>query len=88
MKIMLVIYDPSKENEILKDRIRRLGKSYVFGGNHWLIKTHLSAKEVCKKITENEFENMSIFVTQINPTPGDGYWGMMNKSIWSWLKEK
>ena len=87
MKIMLVIYDPAKENEILRDRIRRIGKTYVFGKNNWLIKTNLSAKDVCKKITENGFENTSIIVMQINPTPGDGYWGMMDKSIWSWMKE-
>ena len=85
MKIMFVIYG-FLENEILEDRIRRLGGIFVFGSNFWLIKTHLSAKKVYEKITSDGYENLSILVAEINPTPGDGYWGMTDKAIWKFIK--
>jgi len=87
MKIMLVIIANSPLNEILDDRIRGIGEIYELGNNR-LLKTDLTAKDVYARITENGFENTSIIVMQINPIPGEGYWGMMEKSIWRWMKEK
>ena len=87
-KIILVIYDSSIENDVLKDRIKTLGRSYVFWNNHWLVETNLTAEEAYHKITDDGFENQSIFISVINNKPSEGYWGMMNKTLWSWLKNE
>ena len=87
-KILLVIYDPLIENDVLKDRIKLLGRSYVFWNNHWLVETNLTPEEAYHKIIDNGFENQSIFVSVINSKPSEGYWGMMNKALWSWLKNE
>ncbi len=47
--------------EVLHDRIKSLGRSYVFWNNHWLVETKLTAKEVYNKISANEFEKKIFF---------------------------
>ena len=89
MRKILVIYDPSIANiEVLHDRIKSLGRSYVFWTNHWLVETNLTAKDVYNKISANEFEKKSFFVAEISDKVGDGYWGVMDGSLWDWLKRK
>ncbi len=89
MKKLLVIYDPSISNiEVLQDRIKSLGRNYVFWSNHWLIETNLTAEEVYNKISANEFEKKSFFVVEISDKVSDGYWGVMDGSLWDWLKHK
>ena len=34
MNTFLIIYDPSLDSEILRDRIKSLGESYSFWNNH------------------------------------------------------
>ena len=55
-KIILVIYDPSLDSDILRDRIKSLGPNYTFWGNHWFVETQYTTKEVYEKISANEFE--------------------------------
>lgn len=87
MKKILIIYDPSISNiDILHDRIKSLGRNYVFWNNHWLVETNLTAKEVYNKISVNEFKNNSFFVVEISDKISEGYWGVMNESLWDWLK--
>ncbi len=89
MKKVLVIYDQSISNiEVLHDRIKSLGRSYVFWNNHWLVETSLTAKEVYNKISANEFGKKSFFVVEISDKVSDGYWGVMDSSLWDWLKHK
>ena len=85
-KIILVIYDPSIDSDVLRDRIKSLGPSYTFFGNHWIIETNLSTKEVYEKISIDEFEYSSMIV--ISMEKSNGYWGRMNTSLWDWLKER
>lgn len=87
-KIILIIHDPSLESEVLKDRIKSLGRSFVFWNNHWLVETNLTAEEVYNRISDNGFESQSIFISEIKNKPGEGYWGVMNKNLWSWLKNE
>ena len=64
-KIILVIYDPSLDSDILRDRIKSLGPNYTFWGNHWFVETTYTTKEVYEKISANEFESNSILVIEM-----------------------
>ena len=61
-KIILVIYDPSLDSDILRDRIKSLGPNYTFWGNHWFVETQYTTKEVYEKISANEFETNSMLL--------------------------
>ena len=84
-KILLVIYDPSIENQILDDRIKSLGPSFVFWRNHWFVETNLSSKEVYQRISANEFETASIIIVELSSEKRK-YYGRMNTALWDWLK--
>jgi hypothetical protein len=87
-KIILVIYNPSTENDVLKDRIKSLGRNYVFWNNHWLVETDLTAEQVYHKLAYDGFEKQSFFISEIKNKVSEGYWGVMNASLWDWLKNK
>lgn len=87
-KVFLVIYESSIVNDVLKDRIKSLGRSYVFWNNHWLIETTLTAEEIYHKIADNGFEKQAFFISEIKNKPSEGYWGIMNKTLWKWLKNE
>lgn len=84
-KILLVIYDPSIENQILDDRIKSLGPSFVFWRNHWFVETNLSSKEVYQRISANEFETASIIIVELSSEKRK-YYGRMNTALWDWFK--
>lgn len=84
-KIILVIYDPAIDSDILRDRIKSLGRNYTFWGNHWFVETQYTTKEVYKKISANEFETSSILVIEMS-NDNNNYYGRMNTSLWEWLK--
>ena len=86
-KIILVIYDPSLDSDILRDRIKSLGPNYTFWGNHWFVETQYTTKEVYEKISANEFETNSILVIEMSKDAYN-YYGRMNTSRWEWLKTK
>lgn len=86
-KIILVIYDPSLDSDILRDRIKSLGPNYTFWGNHWFVETQYTTKEVYEKISANEFETNSILVIEMSKDTYN-YYGRMNTSLWDWLKTK
>ena len=86
-KIILVIYDPSLDSDILRDRIKSLGPNYTFWGNHWFVETQYTTKEVYEKISANEFETNSIVVIEMSRDMYN-YYGRMNTSLWDWLKTK
>ncbi len=84
---ILITHDPAIDSEILKDRIRSLGRNYNFFSNSWLVETELSAKGVYDKLIVGEFEQSSILIVQIE-TGIHEYWGRMNPSLWEWIEEK
>jgi hypothetical protein len=86
-KIILVIYDPSLDSDILRDRIKSLGPNYTFWGNHWFVETQYTTKEVYEKISANEFKTNSILVIEMSKYMYN-YYGRMNASLWDWLKTK
>lgn len=86
-KIILVIYDPSLDSDILRDRIKSLGPNYTFWGNHWFVETSYSTKEVYEKISANGFETNAILVIEMSKDTYN-YYGRMNTSLWDWLKTK
>lgn len=86
-KILLIIYDPTLDNDILKDRIKSLGPNYTFWGNHWLVETTNNTKEVYEKISANEFETNSILVIELS-REHYYYYGRMNPSLWDWFKKR
>lgn len=85
-RIILVIYDPSLDSDILKDRIKTLGSNYTFWGNHWLVETTFTTKEVYQKLSAGEFETTSLIVIEMTTASGS-YYGRMNTSLWDWLKK-
>jgi hypothetical protein len=87
-KIILVIYDPSLDSDILRDRIKSLGPNYTFWGNHWFVETTYTTKEVYEKISANEFESNSILVIEMLKDSSQSYYGRMNTTLWDWLKNR
>lgn len=85
-KIILIIYDPSIDNDILRDRIKSLGSNYSFWNNHWFVATTYTTKEVYEKISINEFEIASILIIEMSKN-NLNYYGRMNTSLWEWLKK-
>lgn len=86
-KIILIIYDPKLDSEILKDRIKSLGPNYTFWGNHWLVETTSNPKDIYEKISVDGFETKSILVVELS-IKDKNYYGRMNTTLWSWLKDK
>lgn len=85
-KIILISYDASIENNILVDRIKRVGESrYPFLKSSWLILTEDSPKELYNKIIGTEFSEKSFFVTEIKSNPSN-YWGLMDRELWDWIE--
>ena len=85
-KIILVIYDPSLDSDILRDRIKSLGSSYTFWGNHWFIKTTLSSTEVYRKVSADEFSTTALLIIELSENENN-YYGRMNTTLWEWLKK-
>lgn len=86
-KIILVIYDPSLDSDILRDRIKSLGPNYTFWGNHWFVETSYTTKQVYEKISANEFQTNAILVIEMSKDTYN-YYGRMNTSLWDWLKTR
>ena len=86
-KILLVIYDPTLDSDILRDRIKSLGANYTFWGNHWFVETNFTSKEVYQKISAGEFESNAILVVEISSESAKSYYGRMNTTLWDWFKK-
>lgn len=86
-KILLIIYDPTLDNDILRDRIKSLGPSYTFWDNHWLVQTQETTKSVYERIAFDNFETASILVIEMSNQTLN-YYGRMNTTLWDWLKDK
>ena len=72
-------------NELIKDRIKQFGDfCNIFPGT-WLIYKDLSVQEIYQKISNEQFEEISMIVLMMDDS---AYWGRMDKSIWDWLKHK
>ncbi|NCE72429.1 hypothetical protein [Odoribacter sp. Z80] len=87
-KVFLVIHELGIINDVLKDRIRSLGRSYVFWNNHWLVETDLTAEEIYHRIACDIFERQAFFIVEITNKSREGYWGIMNRTLWKWLKNE
>lgn len=87
MNILLIIFDPSLDNDVLRDRIKSLGESYSFWNNHWFVQTDKSTKDVYDQISKGDFEAESILVVKMS-TSALNYYGRMNVTLWEWLQDK
>ncbi len=85
-KIILVIYDPSLDSDILRARIKSLGPSYTFWDNHWFVKTSLTTDEIYKKVSDEEFKTTALLVVELSENQ-NSYYGRMNPSLWEWFKK-
>lgn len=85
-KVFLIIYSPGLESELLVARIKALGLSYNFWGNHWFVQTSSTPKEVYEKIIGEEFVSTSILVVQMSDEMFS-YYGRMNTALWDWMKK-
>lgn len=86
-KKLLIIYDPTIDSDILRDRIKSIGPCYTFWETHWFVETTLSTKEVYEKISAVEFVSNSIIVIEMSDN-SNNYYGRMNTTLWEWLKRK
>lgn len=87
MNIFLIIYDPSLDSEVLKDRIKSLGEYYSFWNNHWFIQTDKTSQEVYEQISKGDFSMESILVVKMASSEMK-YYGRMDVTLWEWLQNK
>lgn len=85
MHKILITFDPSFSSDILNDRIRNLGRSFNFYKNQWIVETMLTPKDVYDRLSVGGFENLTIFVIDINSS---AYYGRMNTSLWDWMNSQ
>lgn len=85
-KVFLIIYMPGFESELLIARIKSLGPSYNFWGNHWFVRTSSTSKEVYEKIVGEDFVSTSILVVEMS-SEAFSYYGRMNTALWDWMKK-
>lgn len=87
-KVLLIIYDPSLDSDVLRDRIKSLGPCYTFWNNHWFVETTLNTKEAYEKIiNSSSFEMSSMLIVEVSKNVMN-YYGRMNTTLWDWLKNK
>lgn len=83
-KIYIIIVSPElNNNELFRERIKMIGSNYIFWDNHWLVTSTESAKEIYKKLSADDFNLVSIFVSELNIS---NYFGRMNTTLWDWIK--
>lgn len=83
-KIYVIIVSPElNNNELFRERIKMIGSNYIFWDNHWLVSSTESAKEIYKKLSADDFNLVSIFVSELNIS---NYFGRMNTTLWDWIK--
>ena len=87
MNTFLIIYDPSLDSEILRDRIKSLGESYSFWNNHWFIQTNNTPQQVYEQISKGDLAMESILVVNM-ASSGMRYYGRMDVTLWEWLQNK
>lgn len=86
MRTYLIIYNPENNSAIINDRIKSLGDYYILKPNHFFIRTeYKTAQEVYNAIVKKDFGNLTILVLAFEPIVAQNYWGVDNKSLWSWL---
>ena len=86
-KIFIIILSEEYNTEIMRDRIKSIGPSYVFWDNHWLVTSELSAKDIYHKLSADTYEKASIFISELNVSSLSHYYGRMNTDLWDWIQE-
>ena len=83
-KIYLIILGPSSDKDLLIQRIKTLGDTYiVFGNNIFVSSFYDSAKDVYNAIIGEAAEQQASVVLDLGTNPG--YWGYTRRELWSWL---
>lgn len=82
--ILIIVCDPNINTDLLNDRIHQLGPTYTFWGNHWLLETDMSSKDVYNKISEPYYGDASLFIMPLT-SRDHSYYGRMKTSLWDWL---
>lgn len=81
-KIYIIIVSPELNNDKIRERIKMIGSNYIFWDNHWLVSSSETAKEIYQRLSAEEFNLASIFVSEMNI---NNYFGRMNTTLWEWL---
>lgn len=85
--ILLIIFDPLLDSRILQDRIRTLGPSFIFWGNHCFVETELDPKQVYERISVDQYASSSMIAIKMSKEHIN-YYGRMNTDLWDWLKAR
>lgn len=83
--ILLIIFNPILDSNILQDRIRTLGSSFVFWDNHCFVETELDPKQVYERISAEPY-GLSLMIVMKMSQEHISYYGRMNTELWEWLK--
>ena len=85
-KYFLIYFDPTKDRNILKERVAKLGDRVYMDETLYIVKTELTAQEIYARFIVPPFEdaNMELFITQLHPEDGQtfGSWGA---DLWRFL---
>ncbi len=71
-----------KDESVLVDRIKALGRWMTYFPSSIVVESNLSPKEIYDKISVG-FEKDRILILQLVQAK---YWGVMPKEAWDWLK--
>ena len=86
MNIYLIITNPFVNDTTMVELIKSLGATYSFWKNHYLVRTDYNAKKVYEAISTNGVDKTSVLVVKIDNIAETGYWGIMPKELWEWLR--
>ncbi len=83
-KIYLVILGSDVNKDLLIQRIRELGDTYVVFGNNVFLSSELeSAQDVYNAMITEELGQQTSVVLDLGTRPG--YWGYTKKELWAWF---
>ena len=83
-KIYIIIIGEESDGDIMRDRIRAVGRNYAFWNNHWLVETTKSAQEIYERLSAEPYNQVEIFVSELD---NSNYYGWMNADLWDWIDE-
>ena len=82
-RIYLIQYD-SKDDSILKDRIKSLGTWMNYFPKSWIVESNLTAKQIYENISP-DYKNDRILIMELKK---GNYWGVMPREAWDWITDR
>ena len=84
-KTYLIYIERAKMDKNMADRIAKLGDRVFMDTGLYLVKSEFDAFGIYDHLTAPPFEEMELFITEINPENGNTYGMWDNSSFWRFL---